>query len=258
MACFPLVPYSNRIRGGRFAFGGHAVALPATPADPHFEHGHGWRAAWSVAERGAAHVVLAYRHAADAWPWPYEAQQRIALEDGALTIGIAIRNLADEPMPAGFGLHPYFPATPAAELDTEADALWETDAEVLPTRLVPLAPNALPIRVASASLDTVFTGWRQRATIRWPERGAALDLVADGPLDFLVIYTPPGEAYFCAEPVSNATDAVNSPLAPRREGAQGSGLIGLAPGAAAAATVRLAPRPILFDPPQSNHRGFSQ
>jgi aldose 1-epimerase len=234
------------------------VALPVTPQDPHFEHGHGWRAAWTVEERGAAHVVLSYRHAADAWPWAYEARQNIALTDGGLVLGIAIRNLGKTPMPAGLGLHPYFPATPAATLDAELDAVWETDAEVLPTRLAPLPPEKRPIRIAAAGLDNVFTGWRQRATIRWPERDAALDLSADGPLDFLVVYTPPDEPFFCAEPVSNATDAVNSPLPGRAAGAQGSGLIALDPGAAAAATVRLAPRPIDSDPPQANHRGYSQ
>jgi aldose 1-epimerase len=258
MACFPLVPYSNRIRSGRFAFGGRDVALPVTAQDPHFEHGHGWRAPWTVEAQGRAHIVLSYRHAADAWPWPYQAHQHIALADGALTLSIAIRNLADEPMPAGFGLHPYFPATPETELGAELDAMWETDAEMLPTRLVPLSPDALPIRVAKVGLDNVFTGWRQRATIRWPEQDAALDLTADGPLDFLVMYTPPGERFFCAEPVSNATDALNSPLAPRAAGAQGSGTITLAPGASAAATVRFVPRPILSHPPTANQRGFSR
>jgi ABC-type spermidine/putrescine transport system permease subunit II len=27
MACFPLVPFSNRVRDGRFSFGGHAVSM---------------------------------------------------------------------------------------------------------------------------------------------------------------------------------------------------------------------------------------
>src|SRR6478736_4825963 len=35
MACFPLVPYSNRIRGGRFEFAGRTVELPTSPDDPH-------------------------------------------------------------------------------------------------------------------------------------------------------------------------------------------------------------------------------
>jgi aldose 1-epimerase len=42
-ACFPLVPYANRIAGGRFAFGGHRVALPVPERfAPHALHGDGW------------------------------------------------------------------------------------------------------------------------------------------------------------------------------------------------------------------------
>src|SRR5438046_3148737 len=48
MGCFPLVPYSNRVRNGIFAFEGRTVALPSIREfDPHFEHGHGWRRPWS-------------------------------------------------------------------------------------------------------------------------------------------------------------------------------------------------------------------
>jgi len=42
-AAFPLVPYSNRIRDGRFAFRGRAVRLPLNrPPERHAIHGHGW------------------------------------------------------------------------------------------------------------------------------------------------------------------------------------------------------------------------
>ena len=34
-------------------------------------------------------------------------------------------------------------------------------------------------------------------------------MTAELPLDFLTVYTPPGRPFFCVEPVSHATDAVN-------------------------------------------------
>jgi len=53
MAAFPLVPYSNRIREGRFAFRGRTVALPLNrPPERHAIHGHGWQARWQVIEAG--------------------------------------------------------------------------------------------------------------------------------------------------------------------------------------------------------------
>src|SRR5262245_32003220 len=44
LACFPLVPFSNRIRNGRFQFGGRAVTLPPNRyVAPHALHGDGWQ-----------------------------------------------------------------------------------------------------------------------------------------------------------------------------------------------------------------------
>ena len=231
MGCFPLVPFSNRVRFGRFEFAGRAIRLPVDAArDPHFEHGHGWRAGWRVAEREDARLALEFAHEPDAWPWRYAARQEIRLADGALHVSLAATNLADEPMPLGLGLHPWFPRTPGCRLSAGVAAMWETDAEILPTRLAPPPSGADPragIAVDAVALDNVFAGWDRHARIDWPERGAALALTADAPLDFLVVYTPPGEDHFCAEPVSNATGAFNLAAAGRTD----TGLVALAPGA---------------------------
>ena len=64
---FPLIPYSNRIENGRFSFNGSSLRLAQNLADsPHTMHGHGWQAAWQVAERGDASCVLTYEREADA------------------------------------------------------------------------------------------------------------------------------------------------------------------------------------------------
>ena len=52
-ASFPLVPYVNRIRGGRFTFRGREVRLaPNMAGDPSPLHGQGWLAPWQVEQRG--------------------------------------------------------------------------------------------------------------------------------------------------------------------------------------------------------------
>src|SRR3954447_18794784 len=70
-ACsFPLVPYVNRIRGGRFTFRGQEMALaPNMPGDPSPLHGQGWLNPWSVEEAIEAEARLYFRHAAGEWPW---------------------------------------------------------------------------------------------------------------------------------------------------------------------------------------------
>lgn len=249
MACFPLVPYSNRVRDGRFTFADREIQLPVSrPGDPHFEHGHGWRRPWAVVSREAVSAVLRYHHEPDNWPWRYEAEQDIRLVAGSLEVRLTLRNLSAEPMPAGFGLHPYFPAPPSTRIGTDIDAMWETDADVLPTRRVKAQQRSQTIDVASSNLDNVFTGWSRTARIVWPER--SLDLEADAPLDFLVLYTPPGEAFFCAEPVSNATDAFNL----ETKGNAGTGLIVLAPGDSCTARICFVPRlTISTQPTKGNH-----
>ncbi|AZO56100.1 MULTISPECIES: aldose 1-epimerase [unclassified Mesorhizobium] len=239
MACFPLVPYSNRIRDGRFEFAGRSIQLPSQPDDPHYEHGHGWRRPWTVVSHQASTIVLRYRHTADTWPWSYEAEQAISLADGRLCMTIAVRNLSDAPMPVGFGLHPYFPSTPWTHVQARVSGMWETDQEVLPIRHVPPPAGADPsigFDVSEVDFDTVFTGWARRARITWPEHGRQLGIEAEAPLDFLVLYTPPGEPFFCAEPVSNITDAFN-----RTDDEDHTGCIVLAPGQKQTASVRFTP-----------------
>ncbi len=57
LACYPLLPYSNRIGGGHFSVGGRRVDVPRNRADePLPIHGDGWLAAWQVARDGSRQV----------------------------------------------------------------------------------------------------------------------------------------------------------------------------------------------------------
>ena len=185
-------------------------------------------------------LALRYRHDADAWPWTYRAEQRFSLQQGALDIALSLTNLSDTPMPAGLGLHPYFPATRHSRIEAKVERMWETDDQVLPTELIQPAKESDPNRgleSGGVELDNVFTGWSRAARILWPEWRRALDIRAESPLDFLVFYTPAGEPYFCVEPVSNATDAFN--LA--KSGRSDTGMIELASGETVTARVSFVP-----------------
>lgn len=238
--CFPLTPFSNRLRHGRFTFRGRQIALPRNTTGPHVEHGHGWQRPWRVVEAGTDHATLLLDHEADAWPFHYEMQQRFRLRPEGLRIELTARNAGDEAMPYGFGLHPYFPRTPACTLAATVTGIWQTDAEVMPIRHVAVPPILglqAGLKVESHALDNVLTGWAGEATIRWPERGVSLTMAAEGPFRFLVLYTPPGEDYFCAEPVSNCTDAFNLASGGRSD----TGMIVLEPGATVSARVTFLP-----------------
>jgi aldose 1-epimerase len=239
LASFPLVPWSNRIRAGRFTFGGRSIAL--TPnLRGHAIHGLGYRTSWTVTDRGPSEAVLEHRHAPGEWPWAYRATQRIALTTAGLDVEMVVTNESETTMPVGLGWHPYFPRTAATTFHANVTEIWLTDGEILPTVCVAPPADRDPRRglaVDRVALDNVFVGWDQEAVIAWPERRARLRLTARAPLATLVVYTPPGEAFFCAEPVSHITEAFNLAAA----GRQDTGMLSLAPGESARAAMSLAP-----------------
>jgi aldose 1-epimerase len=69
-ACFPLVPYANRIRGGCFSFRGRTVRLaPNMTGDPSPLHGQGWLNPWNVEAASGSSAALIYRLEPGEWPW---------------------------------------------------------------------------------------------------------------------------------------------------------------------------------------------
>ena len=242
MSSFPLVPFSNRIRDARFRFRGREVQLPQNfRPEPHAIHGHGWRARWTVVERVEARLTVEYRHPAGAWPWAYAAQQTFALDDERLRVRFAVTNEAPEPMPVGFGLHPYFVRTPRALVRADVGPMWEADADVMPVRIVPPPPQLLlggaGLNPDATPLDNNFTRFGGRAVIEWPEWNARLRVEADSVYACLVVYTPAGRDFFCVEPATNCIDGFN--LADR--GRRDTGLIVLDPGDTAAGDVTFTP-----------------
>ena len=238
-AAFALVPYSNRIRAGQFQFQGRGMRLPLNRLpEPHSIHGLGWQASWRPTDVRAHEATLEFRHDAGAWPWSFVAIQHFRLEPASLTVALTLRNEDTTPMPSGLGWHPYFPRTPRTTITADVQRMWLTDAEVMPTTLVLPGPGADPSRgvVADAvALDHCFVGWRHRAVIEWPEADTRLVMTAGTPLDFLVVFTPPGRPFFCAEPVSHVTDAFNLAAAGRAD----TGMRVLLPGETLRASVTL-------------------
>jgi aldose 1-epimerase len=220
-AAFPLVPYSNRIRAGRFSFQRRDVVLPLNrPPERHSIHGLGWQAGWRPLGVREHEATLEFRHAAGQWPWAFRATQQFVLGPASLSVTLTLSNESETSMPAGIGWHPYFPRTPRTRITADVRAVWLTDDEMMPTILAPPRAEADPARGVMADavgLDNCFVGWRHRAVLEWPESGVRLSMAAEPPLDFLVVYTPRGRPFFCVEPVSHMSDAFNLAAAGRAD-----------------------------------------
>lgn len=211
-ACFPLVPYANRIADGRFAFAGEQHAVPRNcPDQAHPLHGVGWLRAWEVTHATPDEAVLVHRYAGGTdWPWAYVAEQRVALSETGLRVTLAITNADVRPMPVSLGLHPYFAKEGVTSLRFASDGVWRIDAAFLPTE---------PARAdlfgdwsegqgleRGALIDNSFSGWSGEALLTRDE--GAIRLTGEG-TPFLHLYLPPGQPFFCAEPVSAMPDALN-------------------------------------------------
>ena len=212
-SCFPLVPYSNRIKAGKFDWLGETIQLPLNHRpEKHSIHGHGWQANWQVSGVTDNTAILTYQHDADEWSCAYLAEQTFTLEQGRLTISLSVKNMGNKDMPIGLGLHPYFTRTKLSCLKTDVDKMWAVDDECLPT-VIEQAPKSLSssrgMSINKNILDNALINFKQEAEIIWPEWGVKADVLSSVNCSFLVVYSPKNQDFFCIEPVTHCTDAIN-------------------------------------------------
>lgn len=217
-ASFPLVPFVNRIRDGRFSFRGRTVRLlPNMPGDVSPLHGQGWLAPWKVERVASSEALLSFNHLAGEWPWDYRAEQHFELDPHGLSLQLTCSNLSPEPMPCGLGQHPYFNCGGATRIATAVTHAWTIDEQVLPVEQVPATGRFdLGDRlVCGQDLDHGFGGWGGRARLTDPDWPFELE-ISSPDARFFQLYSPPCSAkasggIFVAEPVTHANAALNAP-----------------------------------------------
>jgi aldose 1-epimerase len=241
LGCFPMIPFCGRIGWGKFATGGAEYQLDRNfSPQPHTIHGNAWKRPWAVASATAQRAVLSFAHdaagmGARTWPFSYEAELEYVLAEDGLTVAMTVTNRDAHAMPAGMGLHPYFPKTTDTVLGFRAAGVWLNTIDHLPgdREPVPAEWRFTPERtLGEPGLDNCFAGWEREARITWPSRGLTLTIGAGAPFGHLVVFTPDQRDFFCVEPVSHVPNAFNMP-----EVADG-GLRVLAPGESMTSGVR--------------------
>jgi aldose 1-epimerase len=249
MASFNLVPWSNRIAGARFTFGGRSHALRPNTPQGFAIHGDALRRPWRVVaqSRDAAACVIDTRDIADFnFPFPFSAEIRYALGADTFDTTLEIVNAGGSPMPAGFGFHPYFNrgfgagSADEAQLQLTVSRVYQPMAGMAARRAP--APGAAPGQatapvppdmdftslapVGARDIDHCFGGWDGRATIAYPSAGLSLAFECDPVFGHVIVYTPPGKPFFAVEPVTHANDGFNLLAA----GEPGTGVRVLGPG----------------------------
>ncbi len=245
-AMFPLVPYSNRIRGGFFIYWGIRRTVPPNhPVVPDPLHGEGWQTAWNADEVSENRVALSFSHnGKTGFPFAYAAAEIFELDgNGRLTVTLELTNKGGIPMPCGLGLHPFFPKDDDTVVTFKTKNVWAHESAPPRERPIKTPPEwqfEKGLKISGLELDTCFGGFDGNAEIAYPSRNRKINIEAGSDFNHVVVWSPEGENFFCVEPVTNANDAFN--LASR--GVAGTGIKTLAPEESLTETVSFSVSPL--------------
>ena len=231
---FVLIPYSNRLRNGRFSFAGKSYQL--CDADKHAIHGDVRDRALGVLEHTEDRVVMEFNSAEVSdlnFPFPFSTRVTYILEGFGLSSRIELTNTGSEAMSAGGGFHPYFNrrlpgSTGEVELQLRVGGIYPGDTPLPTGPAVPIAHQQAfsTQRPLDVVLDHCFAGWDRQAVIEWPGSRVKALLQADLGTEHVIVYSPEGENFFAVEPVTNANDGFNLLV----QGNKNCGVVVLQPG----------------------------
>ena len=242
LACYPMIPWCNRIGAGRFEYNNkHYQIAPNRADEPYPIHGDGWLSAWTVVTQSPTAVTLQFDKN-DAGPFTYRGSLHYRLDAHTLVVTLSVENFGHETMPFGLGLHPWFIRTPKVTVQASAAGLWEANQDLLPStqRYLTSSGALSPLHAAPGkTIDNSFFGWDGQAVIQWPEYNLGLQIETSPKLSHFVFYARLGQPFFCLEPVTHPINALNLPFGYLRDG-----IINLAKGESCSINVRFLAIPL--------------
>ena len=231
-----LLPWPNRIAGGRYSFDGVDYQLPLTePAKLNASHGLVRFVRWTASQQDGSSVTLAH----DLVPqtgYPFELRLQVSyqlLAEDGLRVQASVTNTGRSTAPFGAGFHPYLDLAgqdlDSVELMVPAGTVLDTDERQIPVGRHPVEGTPFDLRTSrplgDLRLDHGFADLSGSAAVLRTER-RAVELSWDAAFGYLQVFTPPfitpGRNAVAIEPMSCPANAFNS----------GEGLVRLEPGAA--------------------------
>jgi aldose 1-epimerase len=227
-----LMPWPNRIRDGKYSFGGRDLQLALTePKRSNASHGLARWAAWTLEEHTANSVSLVYRVMAQTgYPWAVDLHVLYDLGADGLTVTQTATNLSGEPAPYACGAHPYLAVGPPdtgaidhLELTLPAGTRTLADDRLIPVETVAV-DDAHDFRTGRPIGAVVFNdtfGDLERvdgvatASLRHPDDGHGVALWVDEKIPWLLVYSAddvPGKERrsLAIEPMTAPANAFNS------------------------------------------------
>jgi aldose 1-epimerase len=244
---YVMAPWCNRIAADATEVEGRLVTVPSNFPDGTAIHGQVYAARWGVESDGS----LAITGGGDGWPWHYRCALRVRLSGASLTIDQSLTNLADTPMPAGLGLHPWF----RRPLDLRIDAEVVLPSNIDPDASVEPVAGSWDLRMIGpvpADLDATWLAPGDPAVdLHWPEIGvwAAMRVRSDAGV-CVCVASPSSLDAVAIEPQTHAPQGLRRFLL-----GEPGGLHAIVPGATMGLTtvltfeMRQAARPARLDTP---------
>ncbi len=163
-----LLPWPNRLRDGRYDFGGSSQQQALTePSRGHAIHGLTRYATWSVDQVAEDHCRLSYLlHPQPGYDFTLALAAEFRVGPEGLTVTITAENQGREVLPYAAGAHPYLRLDDRGVdpwlLRVPARVTMEADDRAIPTgRLLPVAGTDFDFTsqrpIGAVELDTCFT-----------------------------------------------------------------------------------------------------
>lgn len=222
-----LLPWPNRIRDGRYDFGGESHQLALTEPKRHNAiHGlvnwQPWQTLEHTATAVSQQIVV---HPQLGWPGTVVATLTHALDDQGLRVEVQVRNVGPAEVPFGYAAHPYLTVGEDVVDDVSVTLPADRYLEVEPDRLLPIRLSdveGLPEDLRHGAplgervLDTAFTGVHRGEDDRWRvelRRGERETVLWAGPeFGWIQLFT--GEyrrdIALAVEPMTCGPDAFNA------------------------------------------------
>lgn len=218
---YVMAPWCNRIEADPVLVDSHRVALGSNFPDGTAIHGQVYARPWDLLEDGTLRV----RSGGDGWPWPYEVGQSIEVVNDVVRIGLALTNLANDPMPAGLGIHPWFRRPLLLAIRGDSVHRSNTESEPRPEPV----DGPFDLRAIGTMADDLDGTWSDLTEppveLRWPEQHIRAVMRTASPIGYVVAASPASIDAIAVEPETHAPQGLRRML-----GDEPGGLTRLDPG----------------------------
>jgi len=220
-----LFPFPNRLDDGRYNWLDKTYQFPINnAATGNAIHGFVREEAFEVEyvflghDSATIRCVLDYLGERPYYPFPFALEIECSIDDtNRFELSVELTNLHLDPIPAGFGWHPYFKLCPTADLHSlqlPRCERVEIDDRMIPSGVLAAYPSFQQLQpVADTVLDTCFLNSKKPGISQLTLVGGKhrLDLRAPAStFPYFQVFTPPHRESIALEPMSCNVDAFNN------------------------------------------------